>query len=61
MQQRIDSSRYILDFLEELYPDVLPVRKVDDYELGILVGQRQLIEQLKVKLKVTEKIEEEIK
>ena len=50
----------MLDFLEELYPDVLPIRRVDDFELGVLVGQRQLIEVLKVKLKMNnqEDIEE---
>lgn len=56
------SSKYILDFLEELYPDKLPVRQVSEYELGILVGQRQLIEVLKVKLKMINKEDiEEIK
>jgi len=56
----MNSSRYVLDFLEELYPDVLPIRRVDDFELGVLVGQRQLIEVLKVKLKMNnqEDIEE---
>ena len=54
-------TNLILAWLEEMFPDRLPFNRVDDYELGVLVGQRQLIEQLKVKLKVTEKIEEEIK
>ena len=54
------SNKYILDFLETLYPDKLPRQYVSDYELGILLGQRQLIEQLKIKLKLqtTEDIEE---
>jgi hypothetical protein len=56
----MESSRFILDFLEELYPNVLPIGRVDDFELGVLVGQRQLIEVLKVKLELNnqEDIEE---
>ena len=54
-------NNLIIEWLEKMFPDRLPFNKVDDYELGVLIGQRQLIEQLKVKLKVAEKIEEEIK
>jgi hypothetical protein len=51
----------ILTWLEEMYPDRLPLDKVDEYTLGTLIGQRQLIEQLKVKLLLSKPIEEEIK
>jgi glutathione S-transferase len=54
-------SNYILEWLEEMYPDRLPLKQVNDFELGVLIGQRQLIEQLKIKLKINEPIEETIK
>ena len=50
----------ILQWLEDMYPDKLPYDKVTEHELGVLIGQRQLIEQLKIKLKITKPIEEEI-
>ena len=53
MKESNNTAVSILDFLEELYPDRLPVTRVSDFELGILIGQRQLIEMLKVKLKLT--------
>ena len=54
-------NNYILQFLEEAYPNRLPLKQVSDYELGVLIGQQMLIEQLKIKLKVSEKQEQEIK
>jgi len=54
-------SSHILQWLEEMYPDKLPFNKVDEFTLGVLVGQRQLIEQLKIKLKIDKPIEEEVK
>jgi hypothetical protein len=54
-------SNLILQFLEEMYPDKLPFDRVDEYTLGVLIGQRQLIEQLKIKLKISKPIEEEIR
>lgn len=51
------SNRYILDYLETSYPNVLPLDRVDEYELGILIGQQMLIANLKYKLK-TEQVKE---
>ena len=51
----------ILQWLEDMYPNTLPLDRVDEYSLGVLVGQRQLIENLKIKLKISKPIEEEIK
>ena len=51
----------IMQWLEEMYPNTLPLYQVTDYELGVLVGQRQLIENLKIKLQLEKPIEEEIK
>ena len=51
----------IVQWLDEAYPDKIPTSRIDFYELGILVGQRILIEQLKIKLKVDLLQEEEIK
>ncbi len=50
-----------MQWLEERYPNQLPMMKVSDFELGILIGQQQLIEQIKVKLQVEgDKIDEEV-
>jgi hypothetical protein len=54
-------TNLIIDWLDSMYPDRLPFNKVSEYELGVLVGQRNLIEQLKIKLKISKPIEEEIK
>ena len=54
-------SNYILNYLEEAYPNRLPLGKVSEYELGRLVGMQELIDNLKVKLKVIQQQEEEIK
>jgi len=51
----------LIQWLDAAYPDKIPTSRVDSYELGILVGQRILIEQLKIKLKVDLLQEEEIK
>ena len=52
---------YILKFLNDSFPDKLPLDYINDYELGILVGQQQLINILKNKLKISDNKEEEIK
>jgi hypothetical protein len=51
----------VLEWLEEQYPNKLPYTKVSEFELGVLVGQRNLIEQLKIKLNASEPIEEVVK
>ena len=54
-------NSYIMKFLEEAYPNRLPLTKVSEYELGVLVGQQVLIEQLKIKLKISEDKEQEVR
>lgn len=54
-------NRYIMKFLEDSFPNRLPLDYINDYELGILVGQQQLINLLKQKLELAEEKEEEIK
>jgi len=53
-------SRFIIDFLEQQFPDRLPLNKVSEFELGELIGQRRLINILKEKLK-TKDDEKEIR
>ena len=48
-------------WLEEMYPNKLPYTNIDTFDLGVLVGQQQLIEQLKIKLNIEKPIEEQIK
>ena len=56
----MEMNSQILKWLEEFCPDKAPKYQLSDYEQGVIVGQRQLIEHLKIKLKVlTDK--EEIK
>ena len=52
---------YILKFLNDSFPDKLPLDYINDYELGILIGQQQLINILKNKLKISDNKEEEIR
>lgn len=44
----------VLQWLNTLYPDNLPTKELTPYQLGVLVGQREVIEQLKVKFKIEE-------
>jgi len=52
------SNEYILNFLEGFCPDKIPTTKLTEFEYGVLAGQRLIIEQLKIKLKVEEDIKE---
>lgn len=47
-------NNYILKWLEEKYPNRTPTTKMTEWELGIRAGERLLIEQLKIKLKIEE-------
>jgi len=51
----------LIEWLETRYPNTLPTELVTEYTLGVLIGQRELIEQLKVKLKIEKATEEEVK
>ena len=57
----MSDNMYILKFLDEAFPDRLPLDYVSDFELGVLVGQQQLISLLKQKLEIAEEKEQEIK
>lgn len=48
-----------MKYLEEAYPNKLPHAKIDDFELGILVGQQILIEKLKIKLNISNKLDKQ--
>lgn len=50
----------LIRWLEESFPNRLPYKEINSFELGILVGQQQLIEKLKLKLELEEKIEDVI-
>ena len=47
-------NNYLLKWLEENYPDKTPTTRLPEWELGVKAGQRMLIEQLKIKLKIEE-------
>lgn len=59
MRRYVMESRSILNWLEETYPDRTPTTKMTEFEYGELAGERRLIEQLKIKLKVNEEVEHE--
>ena len=48
------NDEYMLKWLREAFPNRLPVKEPSMFELGILVGQQQVVEQLKIKLKLEE-------
>ncbi len=50
-------TNYIMDWLDEKFPDRLPNKQVTEFELGVLIGNRQVIEDLKIKLKIEEEID----
>jgi len=50
-------NNHILQWLEELCPDKAPIKRLSEWELARIVGQRELIEKLKIKLKVNEEVE----
>ena len=54
-------SNYVLQYLEETYPNKLPIKQVSDFELGKLLGVQELIDNLKIKLKRTHQQEQEVK
>lgn len=37
----------LLKFLEETYPDTLPRSQISDFDLGVLIGQRDVVEHLR--------------
>jgi len=41
----------IVDWLETRYPNQLPIKQISDYELGVLIGQRIVVEEIKLKFK----------
>lgn len=49
----------ILKWLEDRFPNKLPLGKVDEFELGLLLGQQKVLETLRMKLNVLQ--EKEIK
>ena len=42
----------IVKFLEEAFPNRLPLVEVEQFELGTLVGEQKVIEKLKQKLQL---------
>ena len=54
-----NDNSLIMKYLEEAYPNKLPHAKIDDFELGILVGQQMLIEKLKIKLNISNKLDKQ--
>lgn len=47
-------SDKLIDCLESLYPNKLPLNQVTDFQLGILLGQQQVINKLKTEKEIQE-------
>ncbi len=54
-------NTYILKLVEDAFPNRLPLSRVDEYELGILLGNQEVVNFIKEKLKVASEKEQEIK
>ena len=50
----MENNTLLLHWLEEYCPDKAPREMMSEYQLGVLVGQRNLIEHIKTKLKLKE-------
>ena len=44
----------LLKWLEERYPNKVPTTLVTEWELGVLAGERMLIQEIKIKLHTEE-------
>ena len=50
----------LIKWLEEKYPNKVPTYKMSEWELGVLAGERMLIEDIKIKLNVEEIIVDDV-
>ena len=48
-------SNKLIDCLTRDFPDTLPRKQINDYELGILIGQQTVIDKLKLEKMYSEK------
>lgn len=46
----------LIKALEKDFPNTLPKTFIDKYELGVLIGQQQVIEKLKIEKKFNEEL-----
>ena len=60
-QNSKDSSVFIMDYLNEAFPNKLPLGQVTEFELGELLGQQEVINKLKHKLNIIQEKEMEEK
>ena len=54
-------NTYILKLVEDAFINKLPLGQVSEYEMGELIGQQQVVNFIREKLKVTTEKEQEIK
>lgn len=47
-----NSSTHIMKYLEEAFPNKLPLVEHSPFEMGVLIGQQELINKLKIKLDI---------
>ena len=52
---------YILDLVTKAFPNTLPLGKMSEHEMGELIGQQQVVNFIREKLKVTLEKEQEVK
>ncbi len=56
-----NDNTYILKLVEDAFPNKLPLSQVSEHEMGELIGQQQVVNFIREKLKVTSEKEQEIK
>ncbi len=54
-------NTYILKLVEDAFINKLPLSQVSEHEMGELIGQQQVVNFIREKLKVTLEKEQEIK
>jgi len=47
---RLYTINDVLEFLQEVYPNKLPRKRLNDYEQGVLEGHQEVIDRLKAEV-----------
>ena len=48
-------SDKLIECLESTFPNKLPLKQISEFELGVLIGQQRVIDQLKIEKEYQEK------
>ncbi len=48
-------SNELIECLKSTFPNKLPLKQISEFELGVLIGQQRVIDQLKIEKEYQEK------